>query len=206
MSQPESQAPRDIISTVRLEAFSDGVIAIAITLLIIELHLPELSQGESLWDGIRQILPNIAAFIVSFSTIGVMWINHHNVFRLIDRVDQTLLVLNTVLLLMITFVNFPTAVLGEHLLTDQFQNAMIFYTGTFVVTASVYSLAWRYASHKDRLMGDNPNRQMVNTISRNYVIGWIAYVVTFVLSFISPALALVSMFVLAVFFALPINR
>lgn len=196
----------NIITPARLEAFSDGVIAIAITLLIIELRLPEIEEGGSLWTAIEHILPNLAAFVISFATIGVMWINHHNLFRVIRHVDQTLLVLNTLLLLMITFVNFPTAVLGEHLLTDQFQNATIFYTGTFIVTAFTYSLLWRYAAYKDRLLGDNPNRAVIQTISRNFVIGLVAYAVTFAVAFFSPTLAILITFGLAVFFALPIQR
>jgi uncharacterized membrane protein len=207
--QPMSQAARPnqaFFTPARLEAFSDGVIAIAITLLIIELHLPEIEAGLSLWNSLQQILPNIAAFLISFMTIGVMWVNHHNLFKVIRHVDHTALVLNALLLLMITFVNFPTAVLGELLLTDEFGNAMIFYTGTFAVTAAMYSVLWRYAAYKHRLLGENPEPSVVRTISRDYLFGLLAYLSAFAISFISPMLALIVTFGLAVFFVLPSRR
>ncbi len=202
----DASTQRNLITPARLEAFSDGVIAIAITLLIIELHVPEVEEGGSLWNGLEQILPNIAAFVISFTTIGVMWINHHNLFRVIRHVDQTALVLNALLLLMVTFINFPTAVLGEYLLTDQFQNATIFYTGTFLVTAIAFNLLWRYASYKDRLLGSSPDRNITNAVWRNYNVGLVAYAVTFIIAFISPTLAILITFGLAIFFALPIQR
>lgn len=192
-----------LISPSRLEAFSDGVIAIAITLLILEIRLPELEPGQSLWEGLRDILPIGAAFVISFLTIGVMWINHHNLFRVIRDVDQGLLILNTLLLMMITFVNFPTALVGEYLLTDQFQAATIVYTGSFALTAVVFNLLWRYASHRGRLLGDQPRPEIIRAIHTAYNAGLAAYLAVFLLSFISGSLAMLGTFALAVFFALP---
>ncbi|MFN8530107.1 MAG: TMEM175 family protein [Anaerolineae bacterium] len=192
-----------LISPARLEAFSDGVIAIAITLLILEIRVPELEPGHSLWEGLRDILPIGAAFLISFLTIGIMWINHHNLFRLIRHVDQNLLILNTLLLLMITFVNFPTALLGEYLLTDQFQAATIVYTGSFAVTAILFNLLWRYASYRGRLLGDNPNAEVIRAINTAYNTGLAAYIAVFLIAFISAPLAVLGTFALVVFFALP---
>jgi uncharacterized membrane protein len=92
--------------TARIEAFSDGVFAIAITLLIIEVHVPAREHAETLGHELLRIWPSYLGYLTSFLTIGVMWINHHYVFELIDRVDRMMLLLNTLLLMLIAFVPF----------------------------------------------------------------------------------------------------
>ena len=98
--------------TSRLEAFSDGVFAIAVTLLVLEIGVPHVGEGESLGEALRHLWPSYFGFAVSFLTIGVMWINHHAMFKDIDRQDHTLLVLNLVLMMTISFLPFPTAVVA----------------------------------------------------------------------------------------------
>jgi len=106
------------VRTSRLEAFSDGVFAIAVTLLIIEVHVPQRAHAESLGHELLRIWPSYLGYLTSFLTIGVMWINHHHVFSLIVRADRTMLLLNTVLLMLIAFVPFPTAVLAQFVETE----------------------------------------------------------------------------------------
>src|SRR5512132_2117231 len=96
--------------TGRIEAFSDGVFAIAITLLVLDLKVPrDLDEGVSLAQALLRQWPSYLAFIASFATIGVMWINHHKLFTLIKRSDDVLLILNVILLLGVTLTPFPTA-------------------------------------------------------------------------------------------------
>jgi uncharacterized membrane protein len=103
------------METARLETFSDGVFAIAATLLILDVKLP---AGDSVTHGLLHIWPSYAAYGISFLTIGIMWINHHTVFRQIDRVDRTFLTISVVFLMVIAFVPFPTRVLADHLHHD----------------------------------------------------------------------------------------
>jgi uncharacterized membrane protein len=133
--------------TARLEAFSDGVFSIAITLLVFNIAVPrELDPDQPLFAALLTLAPSYFAFFLSFLTIGIMWINHHNLFKVIHRTDHVLLVMNLLLLLMITFVNFPTAVLGAYIGDPANQlTASLLYGGTFVITAVVFNLLWRYA-------------------------------------------------------------
>ena len=99
----------------RLEAFSDGVFAIAITLLVIEIRPPELEAGESLAHGLWEQWPNYLAYVLSFLVLGVMWLNHHRIFEPARRIDGIVLVLNLNLLLWAVLVPFPTAVVADFL-------------------------------------------------------------------------------------------
>src|SRR5436309_14245655 len=99
------------METNRVEAFSDGVFAIAITLLILTISVP--SHGEHLGHELIDLWPSYVAYAVSFLTIGIMWVNHHTLFRNFARVDRPLLLLNILLLMLIAFVPFPTRVAAE---------------------------------------------------------------------------------------------
>src|SRR5205085_3090480 len=121
--------------TARAEAFSDGVFAIAITLLIIEVHIPSRGHAETLGHELLRLWPSYLGYLTSFLTIGVMWINHHHVFTYITRSDRTLLFLNTLLLMMVAFVPFPTAVLAQFIRTDGARPAALLYGATLTLTA-----------------------------------------------------------------------
>ena len=112
--------------TARIEAFSDGVFAIAITLLILEIKIPTQEQGRLATSLLRQ-WPSYLGFLMSFAFIGIMWINHHRMFTLIKRSTDALLILNLLLLLGVTVVPFPTAVLTAHLGGPDQRFAVVFY-------------------------------------------------------------------------------
>jgi uncharacterized membrane protein len=110
-------APGDEKETGRIEAFSDGVFAIAITLLVLELKVPHLEDGGaggSLARALARQWPSYVALVTSFFTILVMWANHHRMFNVVRRVDAPFLYANGLLLLLVTVVPFPTAVLAEY--------------------------------------------------------------------------------------------
>src|SRR2546425_6587295 len=117
----------------RVEAFSDGVFAIAITLLILEIRVPHVDHG--LWNGLLALWPSYVAFLLSFVVILIMWVNHHELLRMVDGISYPFLFANGLLLLTITFVPFPTAVLAAHLGTPEARTAVTFYCGIFVVNA-----------------------------------------------------------------------
>src|SRR5262245_60992266 len=123
--------------TARLEAFSDGVFAIAITLLILEIRVPE-SAGPGnggLTHELVALWPSLLAYFLSFWVILIMWVNHHELMRMVGGVDYALLFANGFVLLTVTFVPFPTAVLARHLGTEAANAASAFYCGSFLVAS-----------------------------------------------------------------------
>jgi len=200
-SQPAASAePRE---TARLEAFSDGVIAIAATLLIIGIAVPRLAVGQTLPDALLRQWPSYLAYLISFTTILIMWLNHHTLFKIIRRVDHSLIILNGLLLMMITFVNFPTAVLAEYIETPSREVAALFYSGTFTVTAIAFNALWRYASHDHRLLDRSVDPAYVQGITRQYFFGPTLYFVAFLAAFVSAWLSLAIDAGLAIFFCFP---
>jgi uncharacterized membrane protein len=192
--------------TGRVEAFSDGVFAIAITLLIIEVHVPGRGHGGSLGRELLDLWPSYLGYLTSFLTIGVMWINHHHVFSLIDRVDRTMLLLNTLLLLMIAFVPFPTAVLAQFVETDGARAGAVLYGATLTITAIVFFCWWRYASSERRLIGPGVPNDAVDDITRAYTPGTFLYGGAMAVAFVEPWLSAALYLAIAVFYALPLAQ
>jgi len=191
--------------TSRVEAFSDGVFAIAITLLILEIKVPPAGSGALPRDLLRQ-WPSYFSFLISFAFIGIMWINHHRLFTHIARCDDALLILNLLLLLGVVVVPFPTAVLATHLGQSDQLTALILYNSTYLFIAVFFNLLWRYASSdKRRLLAKDVNSPSVQRISRQYAFGPVLYLVCLGLSWLSAAASLALNFALACFFAIPPN-
>jgi uncharacterized membrane protein len=194
----QNNAPNE---TARIEAFSDGVFAIAITLLILEIRVPPQTHDGLLRDALRDLWPSYVAFLASFMTIGIMWLNHHRLFSLIDRKDDGLIALNLLLLLGITWLPFPTALLAEHLLSshaDQ-QVAAVMYAGSFFALAIVFNGMWRYAV-RARIVSEDLK---VVAISRQYALGPIMYALLVAIAYFSAEWCLTFSILYAVYFALP---
>ncbi len=192
--------------TTRVEAFSDGVFAIAMTLLILNVRIPPAGSGELSTELLKQ-WPTYISFLVSFTFIGIMWINHHRLFTHIARSDDVLLILNALLLLGVVVVPFPTAVLAMHLGQSDQRAALVLYNGTYVFIAIVFNLLWRYASSAKRhLLGKEVDPTSVERITTQYAFGPVLYLVCLGLSWVSAAASLALNFGLACFFALPPNR
>ena len=192
--------------TQRLEAFSDGVFAIAITLLVLEIAVPEVAETDSLSRALSHEWPSFLGFGLSFITIGIMWMNHHGMFKEIGRVDHTLVALNLILLLCISFIPFPTGVLAEYLDGEEHRlAATLLYSGVFTVTAIVFNALWLYASVNRHLIDDHISDARVSSRTRRYLAGPVLYALTLPLAFISPWLSLALHGVLAVLFLLPLN-
>jgi uncharacterized membrane protein len=192
--------------TGRIEAFSDGVFAIAITLLIIEVHVPAREHAQTLGHELLRLWPSYLGYLTSFLTIGVMWINHHYVFSMIDRVDRTMLLLNTLLLLMIAFVPFPTAVLAQFIETDGARAAAVLYGATLTITAIAFFAWWRYASTNRRLIADGVPNGTVEDVTRAYVPGTFLYGGAMLVAFLEPWLSAALYLAIAVFYSLPLAQ
>lgn len=193
--------------TGRLEAFSDGIFAVAITLLILNIQAPtaqpELTDS-ALLDFFSSHWPTMLAFVTSFSTIGIMWVNHHRLFTLIKRTDTILLLLNLLLMLIIVFIPFPTALLAQQYAAHpEMHVAAAFYSAVNVILAICYNLLWRYASYRNRLLGKNVDSRAVQAISRQYLFGPLVYFIAFSLAFVSTPISIAFNLLLALFFAFP---
>ena len=191
--------------TGRVEAFSDGVFAIAITLLILEIKVPH-EAGHELWRRLLDQWPSYFAFVTSFATIGIMWINHHRMFTLIHRVDPMLMILNGVLMLGMTFVPYPTAVVAEYLGHDGSTAAAVFLAITYILIAIAFNLLWRYAAsaqRKPRLLRFPPDDPAVVAITRSYRLGPLFYLATLLVAFWDARVSVGLNLALAVYWAIP---
>jgi len=193
----------DIKETGRVEAFSDGVFAVAITLLVLDLRVPPDIKEDKLLVSLLQAWPTYLAFVTSFATIGIMWINHHRLFTHIKRTNTMLLLLNLLLLLMIVFVPFPTALLADYITSTNQQLVALIYSGTFVVLAILFNLLWHYATYKGRLLGKQADLSGVRAISRQYLFGPLLYGLALGLVWINVPASVILNLLLAIFFAIP---
>jgi len=193
----------DVRETGRVEAFSDGVFAIAITLLILEIRVPHADEGQALANLLLNQWPSYVAYVLSFLIIAVMWVNHHNLFKYIRRVDNIFLFLNSLLLMFITFLNFSTVLLADYLLDPNGQQvAGLIYAGTGFVIAILFNLLWYHASKDNRLLDKNAHPGLIKAINDQYRFGPVLYALAFGLVFISIWLSLALQFGLAIFFSL----
>jgi len=193
--------------TGRIEAFSDGVFAIAITLLIIEIGVPHLEDeppGTTLPQALVGLWPSYLGYVISFLQIGVIWANHHNRFRFIERSDHGLLFLNILFLMCVAFIPFPTALLAEYLerTASERETAGVIYAGTLAVTAVFFTLLWLYAA-ANRLVDRNLDPSLVRAMTRRYLLGTVAYLLVFVLAYVNVAASLILLVILALLFVLP---
>ncbi len=192
--------------TGRLEAFSDGVFAVAITLLALNLVVPHQDGDRPVHDLLTALLaqwPSYLAYALSFLTILIMWVNHHTLFRFIKRTDHLFLLLNGLLLLVVTAIPFGTNLLASYLQSDQKKVAQVVYCGLSLAIALVYNRMWAYASRDGRLLDPAADPRLVQSITRQYAVGPLLYVAATALAFVSAEASLGVCILLAVFFALP---
>lgn len=196
--------------TSRLEAFSDAVFAVAITLLILNIKVPgidlprnQLPNDTDLWHMLLDEWPLLTAYITSFATIGIMWLNHHRMFTHIKLINTVLVLLNLLLLLFIVFIPVPTALLAEYVHHPDQHAAAIVYSGTLFLTACCFNLLWRYASFHNRLVGEDVDSRAIQALSRQYLLGPLVYLIAFALAWVNTLTCIIVCFALALFFAIP---
>ena len=185
--------------TTRLETFSDGVFAIAATLLVLEFSV-DAATGPQLGDALLHLWPSYLAYATSFLTIGIIWINHHYCVETFARADRTLLFLNLLLLLIVGFLPFPTKLVAQYLNQPGEQAAVYAYDATFVVMAIVYSAWWRYASSGRRLILEAVPDATVRAITRAFNPGVPMYGLVFLVAVFSPLASVILTFVIAAFY------
>ena len=175
----------------RLEAFSDGVFAIAITLLVIEIRPPTLAEGESLARGLGEQWPDYLGYLLSFLVLGVMWLNHHRIFEPAKRIDGIVLVLNLNLLLWAVLIPFPTAVVADFLREggSDAKTAVGLYGGVILLAAISFTALF-VGITRPSIVDELPPPEVVRAARMRFGLGVGVYTVAFALSWLSPALAL----------------
>jgi len=187
----------------RLEAFSDGVFSIAITLLVLNIRIPsgpELLSSDALIGALGSAWPSYLGYVVSFVSIGIIWANHHNLFRLVGRVDHWLLLANLFLLLCVGLVPFTTALLASTIAGPAQQVGVLVYAGSFVAIAVAFNVLWKRARLVLRADADPA---AVEAINRSYRLGIPGYLAAFVAAIFSPALSLAIIIGLVILYVLP---
>jgi uncharacterized membrane protein len=193
------------VSTARLEAFSDGVLAIAVTLLVLDIRVPDPSGHGSLAHRLGTEWPHYTAYAVSFLTIGVIWINHHAMVRRMARADHTVLVLNLVLLLTIGLLPFTTALMAEYVQRSSGEHlAAAIYAGSFLVMALAFFSMQRYLLYgSSNLAADRIDERLRRRIAWRNFAGLVPYALAVAVAPLSSYATLILCGAVALFYALP---
>jgi uncharacterized membrane protein len=193
-----------VTETGRLETFADGVFAIAITLLVLAIHLP--APDEKLGDALVAQLPEFVGYVVSFLTIGIMWVQHHRLFTLIRHSNSTFAMINVIFLMVIAFIPFPTAVLAQRLSSGvDALGASLLYGATMTAVAVMFNAIWQYASARGGHLLVTEISGARRAEARGYRYGVPVYVLITLLAFINPGLSLAGFGLFAAYWALPIS-
>ena len=193
--------------TSRLEAFSDGVIAIAITLLVLEVKIPS-REVASLAHALLDQWPAYLSYVVSFLTVGIIWVNHHSMFAHLARADAIVHFLNLGLLMTIAFVPFPTAVVAEFIERPSDERAAaILYGALFTLMAVFFNVLWQYMIRKPGLLRADADPRQIEAITRSYLPGIPLYASATAVAFASPIASVALFGAIALFYMLsPLRR
>ena len=174
------------VSTSRLEAFSDGVFAIAITLLVLEISVPT-GRGNDLWQALGEQWPSYAGFVLSFFTIGIIWVNHHAAFDWVARTDRSLLFLNLLLLMAVAFIPFTTALMADYLREARGQDvAAAVYSASLLLMSLSFAETTRYVhAHPALLKPSTTEPGAAWRRQRRNLAGHFAYAVAVGLAFVN---------------------
>jgi uncharacterized membrane protein len=181
----------DGLTTGRIESFTDSVLAIAITLLVLQLGTSEASG--SLAHRLGGEWPLFLSYFISFVNVGTIWLNHHKVISRIDRADHVFLVLNLALLLVVAFLPFPTRLIGEELSgashADQ-RTAALMYSGTFLAASVAFYVLWHWAAQDGRLIKPGVPDQLNRVRTFRFVLALPLFAIPCVVAFFAPIAAL----------------
>ena len=203
MTARNSESGRSFLTTGRVEAFSDGVLAVAITLLVLDLHVDAGTPDDRLAHQLAERWPSFAAYVVSFFVIGVIWVNHHALFSLLRHVDRTLLFYNLLLLMFVTTIPFTTATLAANLRGDpaDVRIAVLLYG----ISMEGMSISFRSILHRmvhrdllKRPVDEHTGRRAVN----RFGIGTFIYPLVVVVGLFSPVTMLALYAALTLFYVL----
>ena len=189
--------------TGRIEAFSDGVFAVAITLLVFNIRLPELRSGGQLGEQLLTQWTSYAAYVVSFVTVGIFWANHHHMFHFIKGSNHLLAMVNVLFLMCISFLPFSTSLAAAFVRSPgSRRTAVLVYVGTFLSSALLFTAVWLFAVWQ-RLIEQYLDSSAVRIMTRKYFSGVVSYFIAFATAFWSTTISLVIVVGVALLFFLP---
>jgi uncharacterized membrane protein len=199
-SQPSSGRT----GTTRFEAFSDGVFAIAITLLVLEISVPPGSGGDLLRAVLDQ-WPSYLAYVVSFATVGAIWLGHNAVTEHLDQANSLLIRINLLLLMVVSFIPFPTRLLAEYITEDAPERvAVTIYGLTLLAASSVLAVLWRYGVAAQLVHPDLADDE-VATLTKRLTPGLLGYLVMLGIGLLLPVVAVIGYLAIAAFFIVPVG-
>jgi uncharacterized membrane protein len=188
------------MTTNRLEAFSDGVFAVAITLLIFNVQVPRVADAE-LGHALLSQWPSYASYVVSFLTIGIIWVNHHGLFHRVRRIDRNLLFLNLALLMVVAFLPFPTSLLAEYVLGREAASIVaVVYGVTMILLSLTFIATWGYISFKHGFLATPVDPRSARARLPWFGLGLLGYVVAIAVAFISAPLSLALYAIVAIYY------
>ncbi|MFG2823120.1 TMEM175 family protein [Kitasatospora sp. NPDC048365] len=195
------------MSPQRLEAFSDGVFAIAITLLILEVHTPSPeAMRAGLGDALLHLWPSYAAYSVTFLLIGMIWLNHHLVFHYITKVDRPLMILNLMMLLSVAFLPFPTAVLADAVTIGHGEKvAAALYGIVLILSGIFFNAIWIYASRDHQHLGGHITPEQARRIRVRFGIGPFLYLTAVLISIFNATVSICFYIVLLISYFIDVS-
>lgn len=182
----------------RLEAFSDGVFSISITLLVLDIKIPStVGSNQELVSSLKQVAPNILAFVFSFLVVGVFWVAHHRIFHFIKKVDHVILWSNVFYLMSVAFIPFPTSILAAH---PFFPTAIVLYSLVLFLCAIQHFWLLRYIYKHPEYKEDELNKQAYKESLLLAAVGPVCYALAAVFSFVSPVISFILILLALVFY------
>jgi uncharacterized membrane protein len=185
----------------RLESFSDGVFAFAITLLVLSIPIPDIKSADDqlLTTALLRAVPQLIPYVTSFATIGIIWLNHHSMFHEVEKVEHTTLTLNLLLLLVVAFIPYPTGVIGRY---GALRSAVVLYGATFTAGGLAFSALW-FDIRRNRLSREREDDARIRSTTVRNLIGPVIYPLATALAFLAPRTSLGIFLGLAAFYFLP---
>ena len=186
MPKKSIPSPEESLGLERIVFFSDAVMAIAITLLAIDIRIPEIEPGlaaAELPAQLTAITPNLLTFFISFIVIGIYWISHHRYFSYIKRYDTRLMMLNLMFLFFIACMPFVASLLGRF---SSVPIALVIYTLAVTALGTSMALIWRYASKDHRLIESDLDASTIRTINIRLFVAPLMFLVAVPFAFVSP--------------------
>jgi uncharacterized membrane protein len=212
VSQKNLEVVDDERGTSRLEAFSDGVIAVAITLLVLDIHVPtqgDLANSDLLYWLFTKQWPYLLGYVTSFLLIGIYWANHHQMFKYIKRTDHFFLMINIVFLMSIVFIPFTTSLITGAMARSDVgykHEAALIYSASLLLAGLTYNAIWWYSAHKHRLLATNLSPHFVRRLRWSYLTGVPLYLLSMLLSLVSVEASIALYILIAVIYVLPLDR
>ena len=178
------------LTTNRIEAFSDGVFAIVVTLLVLEIHVPQVhgaGVSSQLAAALIALIPKCLSYVMSFSIVSIYWVSHHQLFAVVKKTDRGLLWLNSLFLLWLAFIPFPTGLLGEY---PHERLAVMVFGGVMAATGLSFALLRWYAFVPGRLIGEQIGKELIRHSIRRSLLSPVLYLLATLLALVSTAAAI----------------